>query len=309
MYNINEKNRILSPKTDLLFKQIFFNKDDTEGTLTKLLQDCIGFNNKQLAEITLLDRAVDGDTENDKSIILDINAKLSDGSLVNIEVQRTKQVSFNERSIFYTSKRLASQGYKGFAYEQLRPTIALNIVDFDAFNDTDEFYSSFYLMEETRHTKLSDVFRIDFLELKKLNNMAIDKNNKKELWVRFFNAESKEELDMLKEADPTFEKVVDRLVFLSSDPSVLTAYEQEEKMRMDKEAQMSYARNEGIEQGIEQGKLAERVKTYQMMMSKNYTEEMFLDIYNISEEELEEIRTLAGVEVNNTQSEDFTLDM
>lgn len=143
--NIDMDKNILSPKSDTLFKKIFFEDKDTHDTLAKLLQDCIGFNNKKLAEITLLDRTIEGDNKDDKSIILDINVKLSDGTLVDVEIQRSRKASFNERSIFYISKRLVSQGYKGFGYERLKQTVALNIVDFDAFNDTDEFYSTFYL--------------------------------------------------------------------------------------------------------------------------------------------------------------------
>lgn len=282
MENKNEDIRILSVKSDMLFKLMFFDEKDIEGTLKKLLKDCIEFDDKKLEEIILLDRGIDGETPADKSIILDINAKLSDGTLVNIELQRIYQGSFNERSIFYTSRRFASQGSKGSDYEDLKPTVALNIVDFNVFKDTDEFYSKFYLMEENRHTKLSEFFRIDYLELPKIKDRKIDKNNKKELWVRFFNAESKEELDMIKEVDPTFEKAVEKLVFLSSDPSVLTAYEQEEKMRMDESARLKHA----VEQGIEK-QLKETVFS---MLEDDMTDKLICKFTHITQEKLEVLK-------------------
>ncbi len=292
MENINIENQdgILSPKSDTLFKKMFFEEKDTHDTLAKLLQDCIGFDNKQLTEISLLDRTIEGENKDDKSIILDVNVKLSDGTLVDVEIQRSRKASFNERSIFYTSKRLVSQGYKGVGYEKLKQTVALNIVDFDAFNDTKEFYSTFYLMEQNRHTILSDIFRIDYLELKKLNNMVIDKNNKKELWVRFFNAETKEELNMIKEADPTFEKVVDKLVFWSADPSVLTDYEKEERARRDEEARMIYVREQAAEEGIKNVAFG--------MLDEKLPNELICRVLKIDQEKLDIIISLYEQEVN-----------
>lgn len=78
-----------------------------------------------------------------------------------------------------------------------------------------------------------------------------------------------EELDKSKEVKPTFENVT-IVVTVGSDPSVLTAYEQKEKMRRDEEAQLSYARNEGFEQGLKQWKLNDRINAYKVIILKGY---------------------------------------
>ncbi len=288
MYTKNESVKVLSPKNDYLFKLLFFDENDKNDILKKLLQDCIEFDNRQVSEITLIDRTMDREEENDKSIIFDVNAKLSDGTLVNVEIQKFNQNSFTERSIFYAGKRLASQGAKGSEYGALKQTVSLNIVDFDLFNDTEKFYSTFYLMEKDRHTKLSDILRIDFLELQKLDLENIQTSDKKALWVKFFNAESKEELDMLKEADVTFEKTINKLVHLSSDPSVLTAYEQREKVRMDEIARLQYATEQGIEQGLEI-KIKESVFN---MLEEKVPAKSICKFLNISEEKLKDLEDL-----------------
>lgn len=173
--------------------------------------DCIEFDDRQVEEIELLDRTADKEFDDDKIVIFDVNAKLSDGTLVEIEIQKHNQAGFIARSIFYTSKRLVSQGKKGMSYKELKPVVTLNIVDFDLFRDTEEFYSMFDFVERKRKTVLSDLIRIDFMELRKLDKNNIDKNNKKALWVKFFNAESEEELNMLTQLDKTFEEPVKKL--------------------------------------------------------------------------------------------------
>ncbi|MFV0520123.1 MAG: Rpn family recombination-promoting nuclease/putative transposase [Lachnospirales bacterium] len=280
------RKRILSPKNDYLFKRIFFDNADKNVILKKLLEDCIGFGQKQVEEITLVDRTGDKEFEDDKTIIFDVNAKLSDGTLVNVEIQKLNHFGFIERSIFYTSRRLSGQGVKGLQYGDLKQTVALNIVDFDLFNDTEDFYSTFYFSEKDRHTILSDLLRIDFLELKKLDLNNIDTTNKKELWVKFFNAESEEELDMLKEIDKTFEKPVEKLYFLSSDPSTLTAYEEREKVRMDEFAKLKYAE----EKGKAEGQIEQKLLMAKKLLNKGFSDEDILELSELTREELNSLR-------------------
>lgn len=292
----DENLRILSPKNDYLFKKLFFDESDKNEILKKLLQDCIEFDDKQVSEIILIDRTIDRELEDDKTIIFDVNAKLSDGTLVNVEIQKINQNNFTQRTIFYASKRLASQAIKGLGYEILKQTVALNIVDFDLFGDTNEFYSTFYLMEQNRHTRLNSLLRIDFLELQKLDESNNDKDSKKALWVKFFNAESKEELDMLKEADVTFDKPVSKLVHLSSDPSILTAYEQREKARMDEIGRIQYAKEEGKEEGIkvgikvgkEEGEKENQFKTFKNLYELNTDKEFASKVLDIDEKTYDE---------------------
>ncbi len=60
--------------------------------------------------------------------------------------------------------------------------------------------------------------------------------DKRELWVRFFNATTRKELDEIVELDPTFDKVVNRLLELSADPEIIAQYEAEEKKRIEEDA-------------------------------------------------------------------------
>ncbi len=258
-----EELRILSPKNDFLFKKLFFDKDN-QDLLKKLLEDCIGFDKKQVSEITLIDRALQGETQEEKEIVLDVMVKLSDETQVNVEIQLVNQRDYRERTIFYLSRMLSSQKIKGYGYSELKQTVALNIVDFDIFTDTEEFYSSFTFREVNRGTELSDIMKVEFLELKKYNESLLQSKNKKALWQKFFNIKGKEDIEMLKELDENFKKPLEKLEYLSKDPAVLTDYEKSERKRRDEEARMQYAisegfkegRERGIEQGIEQGILA-----------------------------------------------------
>ncbi len=108
---------------------------------------------------------------------------------------------------------------------------------------------------------------------------------------------------MLKEADRTFEKTVNKLVNLSSDPSVLSAYEQREKVRMDENARLKFATEKGIEKGIEQG-IEQKVKEAVFnMLEERVPSETICKFLNISEEKVKQLEDLYKANQNNTKEE------
>ncbi len=104
---------------------------------------------------------------------------------------------------------------------------------------------------------------------------------------------------MLKEVDRTFEKPVNKLVTLSSDPSVLSAYEQREKVRMDENARLKFATEQGIEKGIEQ-KVKEAVFN---MLEERVPIETICKFLNISEEKVKQLEDLYKANQNNIKEE------
>jgi predicted transposase/invertase (TIGR01784 family) len=80
-------------------------------------------------------------------------------------------------------------------------------------------------------------------------------------WMKFLNAKSKEDLEMIAEKNETIKKAVATLAKLSEDEKTRMAYDNRQKWIWDqtareneaREAGRAEGREEGIEQGIEQG--------------------------------------------------------
>lgn|SRR5699024_2153571 len=53
-------------------------------------------------------------------------------------------------------------------YEELRPVIAINILNFDLFDQTDRFHTSYHLYEDEEQFKLTDMMEFHFIEMGKL---------------------------------------------------------------------------------------------------------------------------------------------
>jgi hypothetical protein len=84
----------------------------------------------------------------------------------------------------------------GEAYDNLKRCVGISILDFD-FSDRPECHS-IYTLRDKNGNKFSDVLEIHVLELKK----AAAGNSGAEEWIRFFNAKSEEDLDMIKTNNP-----------------------------------------------------------------------------------------------------------
>jgi hypothetical protein len=78
-----------------------------------------------------------------------------------------------------------------------------------------EAYHNRYRLKNIRDDhELTDVFEVNFLELKKAPQNPADI---KGLWMRFLAAESEAELETLKNESPVMEKAVKKLEYISAD--------------------------------------------------------------------------------------------
>ncbi|MGN0614247.1 MAG: Rpn family recombination-promoting nuclease/putative transposase [Porcipelethomonas sp.] len=133
----------------------------------------------------------------------------------------------------------------GDDYGDLKQSISINIINFNMFY-CPEYHSLFKVMETTHHEVLSEKCAIHFFELKKVN-----KDNRMELWLQLINAESEEELDMLKETNVSeIQKAVMIIHKMSDDEKIQEAARLREKALHDEATALGHARREGRAEGI-----------------------------------------------------------
>jgi len=112
--------------------------------------------------------------------------------------------------------------------------------------------------------QFTDIKEINILELKKLPKA--DDGTNLWAWMKFFNAENKEELDMLVADRPQTKigKAVVRLEELSQDERARMLFESRQmyewEIRLDKEAAIVAGRKEGREEGREEGRQEGRME-------------------------------------------------
>jgi predicted transposase/invertase (TIGR01784 family) len=182
----------------------------------------------------------------DKTGRLDIRAETVDGVQIDIEMQLTDEKNMDRRTLFYFGKLFLESIKAGDAYQDLKRTVTINILDF-TFLDIERFHSTFHLYED--HEKdymLTDVMEIHFIEYPKFREARHDLNDPLHRWLRFMEEKlSEDELKELIEMDPIIKKAEERLEWLSSDEETLKLYEFRENSRIEKNSLIRSAKEEG----------------------------------------------------------------
>lgn len=116
--------------------------------------------------------------------------------------------------------------------------------------DEPEYHSVYYLRDE-KGRYFTDLFEVHIIELGK----KLDGNKSVDDWIRFFNAKSEEELDMIHTGNAGINAAIEEVKKMSLSERMCARYEAHMKEVRDQNAREDYVRKQGIEQGIEQERI------------------------------------------------------
>ena len=187
--------------------------------------------------------------------ILDVKVFLQDGTRINLEMQLRRQKFWEKRSLYYLAKMYSDILFMGQNFDRLRRCIGISILDFNLTEN--ERYHSVYRMRDETGKDYSDLLELPIIELRKtlMGNSRIDD------WIRLFNAETEEDLHMIKTKNAGVQRAKYVLQEMSLTEAMRDALESYRKKRMDRKSEDAYVYDQGKEAGeqigIERGKQAE----------------------------------------------------
>ncbi|MCX4326418.1 MAG: Rpn family recombination-promoting nuclease/putative transposase [Lachnospiraceae bacterium] len=254
---------LMKPKIDFAFKQIMMNENARIGFLSAVLK----IKPEDIKETKILNTYLQKEHEEDKQGILDVRILLNDDTEIDIEIQLAELKVWADRSLFYISKMYTGQIQQGQKYNVFKKCVSISILDFILFMDTKEYYSCFHIMEDTRHTILTDKMEFHVLELTKLPEEIKENSSSLELWARFISSERKEDFEMLATKNPYIESAYEQLQLISQDKQKRLEYEAREKAIRDYNQMMFEAEERGIERGVELG--VERINKLNTILLQN----------------------------------------
>lgn len=240
-----KKSNNISLKNDYAFTQIMKQPKILRGFLSSILH----IPPEKIGTIHIKDRHLSKDFLEGKLSILDLYTVVEGTGKINIEMQVLPYTHWDRRSLSYLAKVYTQDLKSGEAYANCVKTIHISILGFNQLADTDYFYSSFHMREDTRHSLYSDQWEIHVIELQKLNSSQVKKEHKKLYqWACFICAEGEEERAMI-EKDPYIEEAIRQLELLERDPERMDEYLFRQKNLSDYVTQMEYSREEGLKEG------------------------------------------------------------
>ena len=252
---MDKETKIVKLKLDLIFKRVF-GTEEHKNWLANLVANLLDIPLESIENIEIQNTEIVPDYLNQKFLRLDFRVKVND-EIINIELQVHFEEDYAERTLYYWSKLYSEQLKVKDAYGDAEKTICINILNFNLF-DCKEYYSSFKIMEESRHSILTDRFSIVFFELKKLKNAR--KNKPVEVWLDLINAETEGDLEMIEST--TNVKDIHDIIFtireMSADEKTRYEAEMREKAIMDERSALTNSERRGFKKGeaigLEKGK-------------------------------------------------------
>ncbi|MBY9078927.1 PD-(D/E)XK nuclease family transposase [Paenibacillus sp. HN-1] len=236
---------LLDPRVDFVFKRIFGSENNKDVLLAFLNRIFTEAGEPPLTEIILMNPYTDKDDPLDKQSIFDVYAKTSEGKLIDIEMQLFNKYDIEKRTLFYWSKRYASQLSEGDKYPELKKCVTINILNY-AFLKNKQYHNVFHLREDRTGISLIDDIEVHFLELPKLDERSVSSEGGLINWLLFLKGADTSHWEVLKMNEPGLEKAMDTLQYLSQDSDARRLYEARQKYLHDEASMLESAELAGI---------------------------------------------------------------
>jgi len=225
--------KILSPKLDLIFKLLFGTEGNIE-ILTDFLLSVLKLSPSEYDKITIANPFLLQEYKGGKLGILDVRLTLKSGKAINIEIQVDPMPAMKSRILFYTSKLIIAQVGESDLYDKIQRVISIIITDHPLIEDSDKFHHHFGLYDLESKVLLTDILEIHTLEIPKTRKTFDDTKDTKLLnWMKFLDAKTEEELNVLAQKSPALKTATIRLLELSADEKARQLYEARLKEQRD----------------------------------------------------------------------------
>ncbi|MFZ5891422.1 MAG: Rpn family recombination-promoting nuclease/putative transposase [Myxococcota bacterium] len=248
--------RLLDPKLDLVFKMLL-GRPENRQLLISFVSAVLGL---AITSVEVLDPELPKEAVEDKGVVLDIRARLADGSQVDVEMQSRARPGRRERTLYHWSRIFSSQLVRGEQYQNLRNCYVIFILDFLEFA-TQHFHSIFRVREIEGNFDFCPHLELHFLELPKLASAPVRKQERLlRGWAKFLTASTEVELEELAMTDPIFRQAKSALESMSADAKARLMAERREAELLFREYEVNLVRREGRVEGRAEGRVEGRAE-------------------------------------------------
>ena len=179
------KFRFINPFTDFGFKKIFgqeYNKDLLIDFLNSILSL-----KSPIVDVTYGSQEKLPPTVEDRKSIVDIYCESHDGEKFVVEMQKTKQLFFKDRSLLYASYPIVQQAKKGKWNYKLSAVYVIAVLDFE-FGDekhSDQYIHDVKLVDVVTNTLFYDKLRLLYIEIPRFKKKIDELENNTDKWLYF----------------------------------------------------------------------------------------------------------------------------
>lgn len=161
-----------------------------------------------------------GESINNKEFRLDINVCLNDHTLINLEMQVSDRMDWQNRSLIYLCRSFDQLDH-GQEYIKVQPVIHIGFLDYTLFEESPEFYATYKLINVKNCSVYSDSFTLSVINLSRID-LATEEDRKYQIdhWARLFKATTWEEIHMLASDNSYIAEASNTMFQLSAEENI-----------------------------------------------------------------------------------------
>ena len=283
----NNMQKRLNLKNDIVFKA-FFAKKGNEKFLIDFLEPLlkIKINNIKIQEEKNLLQL----TPNEKGGRLDLEAELNDGVVVNIELQMKNNYNMKERLTFYGAKKLTETIEIGQNYNEMKKVIVVAILGYNLLDVEDYISETKIVLEKHRDYEVINNLKWYFIELPKFRKIHPNMDEKLNQWIALIDDYDRGLIKMAEEKNKTIEKAKVEIQRITGDEIIRRRAWLEEKWKIDRNSELSYAKTKGKEEGIKEGEKNKQIEIVKRMLKEKMPIDMIEKITELTKEEIKQIQ-------------------
>ena len=279
------KEKYINPFTDYGFKRLFGeepNKDLLLDFLNELLKEEQG----EITELTYLKNENLSTTELNRKAIFDLYCTNERGEKFIVELQKTKQKFFKDRTLYYSTFPIREQAVIGSDWNfELKKVYTIAILDFVFDEDQNEPNKLRYDIKLTDiQTKkvFYDKLTFIYLEMPKFNKVAEDLETRFDKWLFI--------LKNLHKLERIPEKLKENIFLKLFETAEIAKFSQSEYQEY--EDSLKYYRDikNSLDTAKEEGKIEEKIEVARTGLKEGLSVEIIMRLTGLTKEEIEKLK-------------------
>jgi len=276
--------KYINPFTDYGFKKLFgeeLNKDLLLDFLNGLLKEEQG----QIKDLTFLKTEHLGTTAADRKAIFDLYCENEKGEKFIVELQKTKQNFFKDRTVYYSTFPIREQAKRADWDYELKAIYTIAILDFVFDSDKEEpekFRYDVKLMDIDTNKVFYNKLTFIYLEMPKFNKSVDELETRFDKWLYVLRNLNKLDRIPDKLREQIFDKLFETAEIAKFTQDQVRSYEDSLKYYRDLKNSLDTARDEG--------ELLKAYKIAKKALIKGLLIKDISDLTGLSEDEIKKLK-------------------
>jgi predicted transposase/invertase (TIGR01784 family) len=279
------REKYINPFTDYGFKRLFGeepNKDLLLDFLNELLKEEQG----QITELTYLKNENLSTTELNRKAIFDLYCTNERGEKFIVELQKTKQKFFKDRTVYYSTFPIRDQAIIGSEWDfELKKVYTIAILDFvfdEDQNQPEKLRYDVKLTDIQTKKVFYDKLTFIYLEMPKFNKTAEDLDTKFDKWLYV--------LKNLHKLDRIPEKFKENIFLKLFETAEIAKFSQQEYQEY--EDSLKYYRDikNSLDTAREEGGRKKQIDIARSMIAKGFDISIIEELTGLSKQEIETLK-------------------